>query len=137
MILGIGIDLIEIDRFALWHSYPLKRLQKVFSEHEIEYSRQEVELSPERFAARFAAKEALYKALCTAMEQTHFPFAATCSSIHVVQRELQAPRLEIDWDTLQQLTPLPKAIREAAIHLSLTHSNGVAGAFVVLEKLYD
>ena len=63
MILGIGIDSVEIKRFEPWTSYSKNRLARIFSEHEITYSLSNPKKAAERLAARFAAKEAFFKAL--------------------------------------------------------------------------
>lgn len=63
MVLGIGIDSVDIARFEQWHTYSHKKLLRVFSPAEIAYSLENPTKSAERFAVRFAAKEALFKAL--------------------------------------------------------------------------
>ena len=63
MISGIGIDLIEVERIQLaierWGD---RFLQHVFTDEEIDYARQ-FKNSAEHFAGRFAAKEAIFKAV--------------------------------------------------------------------------
>ena len=56
MICGIGVDSVEIERFALWLDYSKKRLSRIFSLEEIEYCLQQKNKSAERFAVRFAAR---------------------------------------------------------------------------------
>ena len=63
MIIGIGIDAVAIDRFNTWHTYPQEKLLRIFSEQEISYCLNNKQKSAERFAARFAAREAFFKAL--------------------------------------------------------------------------
>jgi holo-[acyl-carrier protein] synthase len=65
MILGIGIDIIEIDRIKnSIAKYGEKFLHKIFTEKEIEYCSTKGN-SVQHYAARFAAKEAISKALST------------------------------------------------------------------------
>lgn len=63
MIIGIGTDIIEIDRIqkaiTRWGD---NFLRHVFLEEEIEYA-QKYKFPPQHFAGRFAAKEAIYKAV--------------------------------------------------------------------------
>ena len=63
MVLGIGTDIIEIDRIqkaiSRWGD---GFLSHVFNEEEIEYA-QKYKFSAPHFAGRFAAKEAIYKAI--------------------------------------------------------------------------
>lgn len=63
MVLGIGTDIIEIDRvqkaISRWGD---GFLSHVFNQEEIEYARK-YKFSAPHFAGRFAAKEAVYKAI--------------------------------------------------------------------------
>ncbi len=63
MVIGIGIDIIEIDRIKKSiDDYGDQFLQKIYTENEIKYclSKQD---KYQHLAARFAAKEAIYKAI--------------------------------------------------------------------------
>jgi holo-[acyl-carrier protein] synthase len=63
MVLGIGIDIIEIDRIKKSvDKYGDLFLNKIFTETEINYSLSKKN-KYQHLAARFAAKEAIYKAL--------------------------------------------------------------------------
>jgi holo-[acyl-carrier protein] synthase len=69
MIIGIGNDIVEIARIkAVLSRYPQRFLDRVFTPHEQEYclKRKEPAL---HFAGRFAAKEAIVKALGTGFTQ--------------------------------------------------------------------
>ncbi|MCU1455973.1 MAG: holo-(acyl-carrier-protein) synthase [Actinomycetia bacterium] len=61
-ILGLGTDLVELPRFRLAMSRRVNFETKLFSPQEQEYSNRYKDPAP-RFAARFAAKEAVMKAL--------------------------------------------------------------------------
>jgi holo-[acyl-carrier protein] synthase len=125
MIQGIGIDTVEIDRFALWHTYSVKKLQRIFSSEEIEYCLQDHKKSAERFAARFAAREALYKAL-SFFNSEMIPFLTLCSHITIKKID-QRPILELDSRCGIDLT-------QFKIHLSLSHSRMHATALVLIEE---
>ncbi len=63
MVLGIGIDIIEIDRIQKSvDEYGDHFLNKIYTETEIEYCLSKAN-KYQHLAARFAAKEAIYKAL--------------------------------------------------------------------------
>ncbi|MDP2037797.1 MAG: holo-ACP synthase [Ignavibacteria bacterium] len=63
MVLGIGIDIIEIERIKKSiDDYGDHFLNKIYTKTEIDYS-QSKSNKYQHFAARFAAKEAIYKAL--------------------------------------------------------------------------
>lgn len=63
MVLGIGIDIIEIERIQKSvDEYGEHFLNKIYTKVEIEYSQSKAN-KYQHYAARFAAKEAIYKAL--------------------------------------------------------------------------
>jgi holo-[acyl-carrier protein] synthase len=59
---GIGLDIVEIDRIAKLARRNPRFLTRVFSPQEVKYCRSKKK-SWQHFAARFAAKEAVWKAL--------------------------------------------------------------------------
>ncbi|MCK4463203.1 MAG: holo-ACP synthase [Candidatus Omnitrophica bacterium] len=62
MIIGTGIDIVEIDRFKKTvKKYGNSFLKKIFTNNEISYSKKR-RFSNQHFAARFATKEAVLKA---------------------------------------------------------------------------
>jgi holo-[acyl-carrier protein] synthase len=126
MILGIGIDTIEIDRFSSWHTYSEKKLQRIFSPEEIIYCMHNVQKSAERFAVRFAAREALYKAISYAYPDITIPFLTLCAHT-TIQKVGSRPVL-----TLRNVCGIEMST--LIIHLSLTHSRAHATAFVMLES---
>ena len=133
MILGIGIDAVTIDRFAQWHLKPRRSLRKLFSDAEIEYCVSVPARSAERFAVRYAAREAFFKAL-QAMQhaQDHafaFPFLRIARSIAVVRQESGMPLCVVDWECLGVSVAL-----QPRVHLSLTHTESIAQALVILES---
>lgn len=123
-LVGIGVDVVDIERIAA----SLERegfAERVFSATErerCEVASAETRLA--RYAVRFAAKEAFYKALGTHQEGLGW------QDVEVAGESGEPPGL----------IPSEKARRamEAAgvgrVHLSLTHDGGVAIAFVVLER---
>jgi len=71
MVLGLGIDIIEIVRIKQSiETYGDKFLNKIFTKNEIEYSITKPN-QYQHFAARFAAKEAIYKALSSDTNQVY------------------------------------------------------------------
>ena len=124
MLIGTGVDLIEVERIA--HSierYGERFLRRVYTDHEIAYcSRKRV--SAESFAARFAAKEAGAKALGTGISR-----GVTWNEFQVARHPGGRPVLELRGRAALLATEL--GVR--AISLSLTHTDSLAMASVVME----
>ncbi len=130
MILGIGIDSVVIERFGQWHSYDQAKLARIFSQPEITYCLSNTSLSAQRFAVRFATREALFKAISAAFADHTVPFLTLCRATIIIKH--RAPRLIIDW---QLLVPYGMNNFSGIIaHLSLTHTNHSATAFVILSQ---
>ena len=69
MVLGVGIDIIEIERIKKSiEKYSDRFLNKVFTSEEIKYCNSKFN-KYQHFAARFAAKEAVYKALTSGWKE--------------------------------------------------------------------
>ena len=123
MILGIGIDLISIEKIA--KSVKSKTFQrKVFTSAEIAIC-EAVSNSAERFAGKFAAKEALMKAIGKGIRQEVW-----FSQIEVLNRESGQPYLNLSGEAKQAL----ESLGGAQAHVSLTHSAGLAVAVVIIER---
>lgn len=132
MIVGIGIDSVEIDRFKDWKNLPKDTLEKVLSKEEIAYCIQNNN-APERFAARFAAREAFFKALSQALPGNNTPFLTVCKHIKIEHEISGNPKLIANWEKLTEkhkthitccFTPF----------ISLTHTKTVATAIIIIEK---
>lgn len=69
MVIGIGIDIIEIDRIKeSVEKFGDRFLNKVYTQKELDYCLKK-KYKYQHLAARFAAKEAVYKALATGWNQ--------------------------------------------------------------------
>ncbi|RYY19862.1 MAG: holo-[acyl-carrier-protein] synthase [Cytophagaceae bacterium] len=123
MILGIGTDLVEPARLAekLGRSPALRA--KLFAPAEIAYCEQMADPA-QHYAGRFAAKEALLKALGCGLTATFDLHEAA-----VENDELGAPYFRLAGE-LQQLVAERGVART---HLSISHIHLVASAFVILE----
>ena len=127
MIRGIGIDLADIDRIArLLARHPERARTRLFTEGERSYCDRRA--APARhFAARFAAKEAAYKALAGSEEARHIHW----QEIEVANSPLDGrPALLLHGLAAKRAAELGVA----TVHVTLTHSDGVAAAVVVLES---
>jgi holo-[acyl-carrier protein] synthase len=124
MIVGSGIDLTEIARIQQSiDRYGSRFLNRVYTAAEQTYCLRK-RSSAESFAARFAAKEAAAKALGTGIS-----YGVTWLEIEVVRPPGQRPSLAFHGRAAQFAARLG-AVR---IALSITHTNQLAMASVVLE----
>jgi holo-[acyl-carrier protein] synthase len=127
MIVGLGTDLVGIERIAAVHQRQGSRfLNRVYTPAEQAYCLA-ARAPGERLAARWAAKEATMKALGTGWAK-----GVTFTSIEVVPAgDGQPPSLRLHG---------PAAARAQMLgatrwHVSLSHSDGLAIATVILEML--
>jgi holo-[acyl-carrier protein] synthase len=126
VILGVGVDLVDVDRMEtiLRQRWSKRFVARVFTEEEIAAC----EGSPHAaqcFAARFAAKEALVKALGTGFSRGVRP-----AQIHVRGGERSRPRIELSGRALD----VAASMNAGAIHVSLTHTRSAACAVVLVEE---
>lgn len=121
MIIGIGIDAVEIERFNNFHQHP--NLNRLFSPEEIAYCLKEPKKSAERFASRFAAKEALYKALTQACGKAPAPFLTLCACTTI--KLTPGPTMIINWNVLN--------IPIHSVLTSITHTKNTALAQVIIQ----
>jgi len=129
MIFGIGTDLVEVDRIKKeLASHGEKFVDMLFTPAERTYCTRtdKVAIQAQCFAARFAAKEAFFKALGSGLRG-----GLGWKDVEVVNDELGKPKL-----TMQRTA---KEICEKAgidaVHVSLTHTKESAIATVILEKI--
>lgn len=125
MIIGIGIDIIEIARFQHWSKKSKKQLLRIFTPLEIDYCLANKTKSAERFAVRFSAKEAFFKAANPHFDKK-ISFISLCP---LIQISSNINGLAIHWEQLKKNFPY-----DTKAHLSMTHSGSNAGAIVILER---
>jgi holo-[acyl-carrier protein] synthase len=124
MVIGIGTDLIEIERVeASIARYGERFLERVFTPGEIAYCQQK-KGSGESFAARFAAKEAAAKALGTGISR-----GVSWKEFEVRREASGRPTLHVSGRAQE----LAEAMGVKRMQLSLTHSRELAMAVVVAE----
>lgn len=124
MIFGIGTDIIEVERIDRLVGKGDAFRNKVFTENEIEYCERSKHKA-ERYAARFAAKEALFKAMGTGCRgEMNF------RNIEVFSDGLGKPMIR----TFGAVEEFLKQHKIETIHLSMSHLKTMAVATVLLEK---
>jgi holo-[acyl-carrier protein] synthase len=123
MIRGIGVDMVDIRRMERVIGTNSRFVEKVFAESEIQYCEGRVKRA-QHYAARFAAKEACFKALGTGWRQ-----GMGWQEIVVENDGLGKPSIRLTGKTLEVF----KRRGGTAIHLSLAHEKAYALAFVLIE----
>ncbi len=122
MIYGIGIDIVKIERMKDAHEkWGKKFFEKILTDHEISYCYERSDPYPS-LAVRFAAKEALIKAI-------GWEVAVNMKDVEVVNNEKGRPSIRVKGR-------LEEFFRDSAIkhcHLSLSHEQEFGVACVVLE----
>jgi holo-[acyl-carrier protein] synthase len=125
VILGLGLDIVGVERIRGVHARHGQRfLDRVYTRDEQAYCLSFRDPA-ERLAARWAAKEACMKALGTGWAKR-----VTFTDIAVTPGEGGAPGLALSGEARLRA----ERLGAACSHLSLTHSDGMAAAVVVLES---
>jgi len=124
MIVGTGIDIVEVSRIATAvERFGERFLDRVFTASEIRYCRSK-QNAMERFAARFAAKEAGFKAIGTGWR-----YGVTWKDVEVGREPGGRPTICYGGKAAEFAAKL--GMRRAS--LSLSHTAGQAIAHVILE----
>ena len=121
MIIGIGIDIIELRRIE--RALSPRFIERVFTPREIAYC--ELARRTEKYAARFAAKEAARKAIGAATPVT----ALSWQDVEVLSSAEGAPTLVFHGRAAE----LVKKLQVTRAHVSMSHSTDNAIAQVILE----
>jgi len=124
MIVGIGLDLVESDRFLDWSAF---KKQRIFTKKELEYADSDNARAEKHLANFWAAREAALKALGTG-----FSDDISFSDISVVHDENGRPELVISGGAKTVLKDL--AGTNARVFLSLTDQDNYSAAMVIIEK---
>lgn len=115
MIVGVGIDVVDIARFTARLAANPRLGKRLFTTEELG-------LRPQSMAARFAAKEALAKSLGA-------PVGLSWTDATVVREADGRPHLRVSGTVAARAEELGVA----RFHLSLTHDAGIASAVVIAE----
>jgi holo-[acyl-carrier protein] synthase len=124
MIVGLGSDLLDVARVEQKLQEDSGLAATLFTPPEIRYC--ESQRHPaQHYAARFAAKEALLKALGTGWRD-----GLSWHEIEIRRDELGRPVMVLSGKVEQ----LARERRVARVHVSLTHTAAFAAATVILES---
>ena len=120
MIVGIGVDICQISRFAAMVERREGVVRKLFSDKELYQDR--IRRPINSLAGYFAAKEALVKAIRSA------PY--TWKDVQIIPDSDGAPKFVIS----DRMSSYIDQLGITTILLSISHDAGIAAAFVVCER---
>jgi holo-[acyl-carrier protein] synthase len=125
MIVGTGIDIAEVDRIANSIArFGRRFVERVFTADEIRYCESKANKT-ERYAARFAAKEAGMKAIGTGWDR-----GVTWRDVEVRRQPGSRPTIVFH----NKAGEFFRQLRAVRAHLSITHTKDSAMAQVILES---
>ena len=116
--LKVGIDCVEISRFSKEKITNTKFLKKIFTDKEIQYCKKKAN-SSQHFAARFACKEAIIKAISS------YDIKIPYNKIEIINDSKGLPNAII----------LDMKEKKFEVEISLTHSNIIASAVAIITKI--
>jgi holo-[acyl-carrier protein] synthase len=119
-VVGLGTDLVDVDRLRRALERTPQLAQRLFAPDELDYAHRHRDPAP-HLAARFAAKEAVMKALGAGISDVAF------TEIVVERAASGAPSLRL----AGRAASLARERGVGTWHVSLTHTDAVAGATVV------
>lgn len=127
MIVGVGVDIVEVPRIkdavSRWKDAFLKR---IFTENEIQYSKSK-KFAYQHLAARFAAKEAVLKAIGDASIQR-----IEWHNVEVLNDEFGKPYIHLSGEAKK--IKEKKMITDILISMSHTHKHAVANAILISNR---
>ncbi|MTK12113.1 MAG: holo-ACP synthase [Clostridiaceae bacterium] len=128
MIIGVGVDIVEIRRIKEAISKHANFIDRMFSKNEIEYLKSR-NLRPEFVAGRFAAKEAVAKALGTGFSGFEF------KDIEIDRTAAGKPLVVLKG----KAKLMAQKYGDYKIHISISHGidNAIAYAVMEVDKLED
>ncbi|WP_270165325.1 holo-ACP synthase [Paenibacillus sp. SYP-B4298] len=128
MIGGIGHDLAEVDRFrsVLAGSKAQRFLERILTAREREHARSKEGRLAEFVAGRFAAKEAVAKALGCGIGKI-----ISFTDIEVWPDDKGKPCIQLSAGAWERLGLSP---RTTCLHVSITHERSLASAFAIVEQ---
>ena len=128
-----GIDIIEVERIKqaileMGDSF----LNRIYTEKEIEYCNKSEVMKYQHFAARFAAKEAVFKAISEYIDGRK---DAIWKDIEIINSESGKPEINVD-KLKENINKAGDNVRLINIDVSISHIRdfAVASAVVLIEK---
>ena len=117
-----GTDIIEIERIKkVINSLENTFINKIYTENEIKYCEGKNNAKYQHYAARFAAKEAVFKAVSQILDTK---YSITWKNVEVINDENGKPKINFIGSKIEKLKN---------IDISISHCRDYAIAFVIAE----
>jgi holo-[acyl-carrier protein] synthase len=124
MIVGTGIDLVEISRIvSAVEKHGDRFLKRLFSPEELDYCLGKAAQN-QHLAGRFAAKEAVFKALGTGWAE-----GVSWLGVEILPGKAGAPQIKLSGPAKERL----RSIGGQRIHISISHTDKMATAVAIVE----
>jgi len=121
MIEGVGIDIVDVSRFRrAIDTWGIHLLERIFTKEELEYSRSKIHQA-QHFAARFAVKEAVVKAMASGKVK-----GFRWKDVEVRNDETGKPHVVL-------YGQFAKIAQNKRIHISISHTEQTVAAVAVIE----
>jgi holo-[acyl-carrier protein] synthase len=133
MILGIGSDIITVDRIeTVISNHGDRFINRIFSGEEIQKAQSRAGTGQDiaTYAKRFAAKEACAKALGTGFTQGVY-----FKDMILTNDEHGKPTMSLTGGALKRLQAMTPSGLNAYIHVSITDDQNLTQAFVIIEAV--
>ena len=126
MVLGVGIDIIEIERIKQSvDEFGDAFLKKIYTKTELDYSLSRVN-KYQHLAARFAAKEAIYKALSNDTTKAY-----SWQDVEIYNELNGLPKVKFSGELKDYLNDGKE------IKISMSHSENYVTCVAILSKVYS
>lgn len=147
MILGVGTDIVLVERIERWKDFSYDQLRRIFSKYELDdcrlqagSTRREGRYNFTRLATRFAAKEAFFKAISRALvklelTEREFSLFFLCGHVSVEKTMWDVPVLKVNWDAIQE--KIGAKLPPMDVEISISHEQRYVVAYVVLFPARD
>ncbi len=124
MIVGIGTDIIEINRIEKAISKNNRFLTRIFTQKEIDYF-ESVKMSSQTIAGAFSAKEAVLKSLGTGLRDMSF------QDIEITRNQLGKPSVTLYANALE----IAKQQNIGEVLITISHCKEYATAYAIAKEM--
>ena len=132
MILGLGCDIVQVSRFAKKQEFLLRFMKKYFTDNEInelenKIKQEDLNLLTLAVATRFAAKEAVSKALGSGFQK-----GITLKDVEIIHNKLGKPEVNLYNNALARAYYISDN-QDFKMHITISNEREYVNAVAVIE----